>query len=249
MGLTLWPEDLRHPFAFEPFGKSFLSPEDFAGTTVRAIPSSVTWALLEALGATPIFKDDYGPDVVAGQIQGAESGLRQGASLPVPATATGNVIFFPKFQVLFANGEVFEGLSKEQQTVLRDAAKATQEKAVAEHPREGDAASEWCAEGGTIVLASDQQVAAFEEAARPVFDQIEQDPMNAELIAAIRDPKADTEPSLGAEACGPTPTDVMFRGTTPPNGAYRIDVTEEELLARGARPNFACENAGSTTWT
>lgn len=249
VGLTLWPEDLRHPLAFEPFGKTFLSPEDFAGTTIRAIPSGVTWAMIKALGATPIFKDGYGPDVIVGQIQGAESGLRQGAFLPVPATATGNVVFFPKFQVLFVNGEAFKGLSKEQQTVLRDAAMATQEKAVADHPREGDAASEWCAEGGTIVLASAEQVSAFERAAQPVFEQIERDPLNAELITAIRDLKASTEPSPGAEACGPNPTDVMFRGTTPPNGAYRIAVTEEELLARGARPSFARENDGSTTWT
>jgi TRAP-type C4-dicarboxylate transport system substrate-binding protein len=202
VGLTLWPEDLRHPFAFEPFGKTFLSPEDFAGTTIRAIPSSVTWALIEALGATPIFKDNYGPDILAGRIQGAESGLRQGASLPVPATATGNVVFFPKFQVLFANGEAFERLSDEQRAVLREAATATQERAIAEHPREADAAAAWCADGGTIVLASDEQVAAFEEAAQPVFEQIEQDPLNAELIAAIRELKASTEPSPGAEACG-----------------------------------------------
>lgn len=233
VGLTLWPEDLRHPFAFEPFGKAFLSPKDFAGTTIRAIPSSVTWAMIKALGATPIFENNYGPEVVAGRIQGAESGLRQGASLPVPASATGNVVFFPKFQVLFANGEAFAGLSEEQRAVLREAATATREKAIAEHPRESEAAAQWCAEGGAIVLASDEQVSAFEKAAQPVFEQIERDPLNAELIAAIRDLKASTEPSPGAEACGPTPTDVMFRGTTPPNGAYRIDVTEEELLARG----------------
>jgi TRAP-type transport system periplasmic protein len=203
VGLTLWPEDLRHPFAFDLSGKTFLSPEDFAGTTIRAIPSSVTWALLEALGATPIFKDGYGPDIFAGRIQGAESGLRQGASLPAPATATGNVVFFPKFQVLFANGAAFERLSDEQRSVLREAAARTQERAIAEHPRQVDAAAQWCADGGTIVMASNEQIAAFEEAARPVFDQIEQDPLNAELIAAIRDLKASTEPSPGAEACAP----------------------------------------------
>lgn len=203
VGLTLWPEDLRHPFAFETFGKTFLSPEDFAGTTIRAIPSSVTWAMIKALGATPIFENNYGPEVEAGRIQGAESGLLQGASLPVPATATGNVIFFPKFQVLFANRDAFERLSNEQRNILREAAAATQRKAIAEHPREVDAATAWCAEGGSIVLASDEQVSAFEEAAQPVFDQIEQDPLNAELIAAIRDLKTNTETSPGAEACGP----------------------------------------------
>ena len=244
VGLMLWPEDLRHPFAFEPFGKTFLSPEDLAGTTIRAIPSSVTWATIEALGATPIFKDDYGPDVLAGQIQGAESGLRQGASLPVPATATGNVVFFPKFQVLFANGEAFEQLSEEQQMVIRNAAAATQEKAIAEHPREVDAATQWCANGGTIVLASEEQVAAFEEAARPVFEQIEQDPLNAELIAAIRELKASTEPSPGAEACAPAAaqqspepsaeTEVWSEGL-PPNGVWQKELTTDDLVGVAMR--------------
>jgi hypothetical protein len=53
-----------------------------------------------------------------------------------------------------------------------------------------------------VVLASAEQVGAFEVAAQPVFDSIEQDSSNAELIAAIRDLKAKTEPSPGAEACG-----------------------------------------------
>ena len=52
-------------------------------------------------------------------------------------------------------------------------------------------------------MASEEQVAAFEAAAQPVFQMIEQDPLNAELIGAIRELKANTEPSPGAEACSP----------------------------------------------
>jgi TRAP-type C4-dicarboxylate transport system substrate-binding protein len=164
VGLTLWPEDLRHPFSLMS-DKPLLSPEDFVGLNIRATPSFATYRLMDTLGAFPMFDDsDY---------QGAESGLRQGASLSGTPTATGNVIFFPKFQVLFANGAAFENLTDEQRTVLRDAAAATQKKAIAEHPREVDAATAWCADGGTIVLASEEQVAAFEKAAQPVFDYID----------------------------------------------------------------------------
>ena len=53
------------------------------------------------------------------------------------------------------------------------------------------------------MLTSDKQVAAFEAAAKPVLDKIEQDSFNAEMIAAIRELKANTEPSPGAEACIP----------------------------------------------
>jgi TRAP-type C4-dicarboxylate transport system substrate-binding protein len=194
VGLTMWPEDLRHPFSVMA-DKPILAPEDFAGLNIRATPSGLTYTLMETLGATPMLGDSG--------YEGAESGLRQGASLNGKPTATGNVTFFAKYQVLFANGSAFEKLSEEQRAVLRQAAAATQEKAIAEHPSEMDAATAWCAEGGSIVLASNEQIAAFEAAAQPVFDMIEQDPENAELIAAMRELKANTERSPGAEACGP----------------------------------------------
>ncbi len=49
------------------------------------------------------------PMVGDNDYQAAESGLRQRASLTDTPTATGNVIFFVKFQVLFANGAAFAG--------------------------------------------------------------------------------------------------------------------------------------------
>jgi TRAP-type C4-dicarboxylate transport system substrate-binding protein len=185
---------LRHPFSVIP-GKSILSPEDFKGTSVKVVPSEVSNLLIETFGGNPMFGNEG--------YQAAESGLRQGFSLTGTPTATGNVIFFPKFQVLFANGAAFEKLGEAQQSILREAAIATQKKAIAEHPSEVDAGVAWCADGGMIVMASDEQVAAFEAAAKPVFDKIEGDPLNAELIKAIRELKANTEPAPGAEACGP----------------------------------------------
>ena len=175
--------------------KPILAPEDFAGLNIRATSSGVTYTLIETLSATPMLGDSG--------YQGAESGLRQGASLSGNPIATGNVTFFAKYQVLFVNGSAFEKLSEEQRAVLREAAIATQKKAIEEHPSEADAAAAWCADGGSIVLASDEQVAAFEAAAQPVFDMIAQDPMNVELIASLRELKANTEPSPGAEACSP----------------------------------------------
>jgi TRAP-type C4-dicarboxylate transport system substrate-binding protein/beta-lactamase regulating signal transducer with metallopeptidase domain len=247
-GLTLWPEDLRHPFAISP-QSPLLSPEDFAGLNIRTTPSGISYALVEALGGTPVFQDsDY---------EGAESGLRQGASLSGIPTATGNVVFFPKFQVLVANGNAFEQLSEEQRGILREAAKATQTKAIAEHPREVDAATAWCADGGSIALASDEQVAAFEKAAQPVFDQIEQDPLNAELIAVIRELKVNTEPSPGAEACEPavavqTPessTDEVWSEGLPPNGTWQAELTVEDIVRMGMLRSNAEEWVGLFTWT
>lgn len=192
-GLTIWPEDLRHPFSLIP-GKPWLLPDDFAGKVVRTSQAELSHKLIKAFGATPIFGDGY---------QAAESGLRQGASLSGPATATGNVTFFAKFQALFANADALAQLSADDRTVLREAAAAVQAKALSEHQHEEDAAAAWCADGGTIVLASDEQVAAFMTAAQPIYDLLAQDPQQAEQLAALRELKASVEPSVGAPACAP----------------------------------------------
>jgi TRAP-type C4-dicarboxylate transport system substrate-binding protein/Tol biopolymer transport system component len=233
IGLALWPEDLRHPFSVIP-GKSILSPEDFKGETVKVVPSEVSHLLIETFGGNPMFGDEG--------YQAAESGLRQGFSLTGTPTATGNVIFFPKFQVLFVNGAAFEKLGEAQQNILREAAIATQKKAIAEHPREVDAATAWCADGGTIVLASQEQVAAFEAAAKSVFDKIEEDPLNTELIAEIRELKAKTAPVPGAEACGPAtaPQGAAPSGGSeewsqgpPANGVWQAEITTEDFVRMG----------------
>jgi beta-lactamase regulating signal transducer with metallopeptidase domain len=130
VGLTLWPEDLRHPIAIPPQAP-LLSPQDFAGLNIRATPSEITYALIKALGGTPVFSDIY---------QGSEAGLLQTATLTGLPKATGNVTFFTKYQVLFTNGDAFEKLSEEQRNILRSAALATQKKAIAEQPRDVDAA-------------------------------------------------------------------------------------------------------------
>lgn len=243
VGLTLWPEDLRHPFSLVP-GKAILSVADFKGVNVRTTPSGASYRIIETLGGKPMFGD--------GEYQAAESGLRQGASLTGTPTATGNVVFFAKFQVLFANGAAFEKLSEAQRTIVRNAAAATQKKAITEHPSDVDAAKAWCADGGSIVLASNTQVAAFVAAAQPVFDQIEQDPGSAELIAAIRELKAKTEPSPGAEACGAGTSTANFEPTEPviwstglpPNGTWTVELTMDDFVNAGVLRSNAKDWAG-----
>jgi TRAP-type C4-dicarboxylate transport system substrate-binding protein len=249
VGLTLWPEDLRHPFSVVP-EKPLLSPADFTGLTIRVTPSDVSNMLVEALGGNTIFDD--------GDYQGAESGLRQGFSLTGTPTATGNVTFFAKFQVLFANGSSFENLSETQRTVLREAALAIQKKAISEHPNEAAAASAWCKDGGTIVLASDEQIAAFETASQPVFNSISTDPLNAELITDIRELKAKTQPSAGASACAPditqqTPESIanaeVWSNDLLPNGVWQVELTTDDFVEMGTLQSTANEMAGTYTLT
>jgi TRAP-type C4-dicarboxylate transport system substrate-binding protein len=197
-GLTLWPEQLRHPISLVP-GKTILSPQDFAGLTVRVVPSGVTFKLLEALGASPVSHEELEPSD-----QATEAGMRLGAgALSGNESAVGNVTFFPKFQVLFANQAAFKRLTEAQRAILRDAAQATQEKAIATYPSDADNAVAYCANGGTVVTASPEQVAAFQAAAKPVDNWLEQDSVNAQFIAAISQLKDSTQPSQAAQACVP----------------------------------------------
>jgi TRAP-type transport system periplasmic protein len=240
-GLGVWPEGLRHPFSYVS-GKSILSPEDLKGLAVRTPPSEVSYMLMKTFGGNPFF-DNQTSDFPA-----AEASMLGGGTSRYP-TVTGNVTYFPKFQVLFANGAAFDKLSEGQRSILRDAAAAAQRKAIAEHPNEADAARTWCANGGTIVMASQEQLAAFETAARPVFDEIEKDPFNAQRIADIRDLKAKTEPAPGAEACQPAASPEVWSPGLPPNGAWQVELTAEDVLRMGVPKSGVKDWVGTFTWT
>jgi TRAP-type C4-dicarboxylate transport system substrate-binding protein len=238
VGLTLWPEDLRHPFSTTP-NKAILAPDDFVGMNIRAVPSDVTYTLIETFGATPMLGDSG--------YQGSESGLSQVVFITRTPTATGNVVFFPKFQVLFAHRGTFETLTESQRTILQNAAVATQQRAIAEHPGEAVSGSAWCEKGGSIVMASEAQVAAFEAAAQPVFVKIEEDPFNAEMIAAIRELKAKTQSSAGAGACG-TNIETWSEGLLP-NGTWTVELSVDDLVDMGVSQSNASESAGVGTFT
>ena len=254
-GLALWPEDLRHPVAFEPCMGPLLAPGDFAGRTIRSIPSAVTWDLLQTLGAKPISVNGYQDMVASCEIQGAESGLRQGAALPGKPTFTGDVTFYPKFQVLAGNSAALGRLSDAQRAAITDAALAVRDQAVAEHPTEADAAAQWCAAGGTVVLAGPDAVAAFETAAQPVFDRMAADPVSTAAIDAIQALKAATTPAPGATACAPEPTPsttarpIGTPATLPPAGTWRVELTPADLMATGLDNATAAAWAGVHTWT
>ena len=77
MGLTLWPEDLRHPFAFQSNGGPLLSPDDFSGVAVATSPSRLHDDIFAALGAIAAPASDASSPMVADTLGGAESGLWQ----------------------------------------------------------------------------------------------------------------------------------------------------------------------------
>jgi TRAP-type C4-dicarboxylate transport system substrate-binding protein len=257
-GLALVPEGLRHIFSF---GDPMLSPSDFIGATIRAPRSDTTFAVLEALGATP---DDLGGStakrdepyaigVADGSIAAAESSFAQAATLPEYGPAAGNVAFFPKVNVIVANSEALDNLTAAQQTVLRDAALATRDWAIATNRNDAELAREYCRNGGRVVLASDADVAALHAATQVVYEGLEQDRDTAAMIARIRQLADDTGPPTDVEACGGDTAAVEPVATssseTFPEGTYRKEITDQFLIDAGIDSMTASQHAGIWTMT
>ena len=100
-GLALLPESLRHVFSF---GEPLLTPDDFAGTIIRAPYSATTYALFEALGATgtDLVGGEFDEGIADGSVAGAESAFARATALPGDelTTATGNVTPYPNVNTL-----------------------------------------------------------------------------------------------------------------------------------------------------
>jgi TRAP-type C4-dicarboxylate transport system substrate-binding protein len=259
-GLALLPDGVRHVFSF---GEPLLSPDDFEGITVRALPSASIYAVLEALGARPEMVDVTQANVADGTLGAIESsfGVLPGLNLPVPLSTTsvvGNVTPFPRINTLFVNTDVLEDLTGHQQDVLRDAAIATRDWAVDNNVDDAQLSEAYCAAGGTIVLAEESQVEAFRVATQAVYDELEQNDATAAMIDRIRDladgvaadPVAPCAPAAIPESTVPPPdtTEPSESGTALKlDGLYRFEFTEQELLDAGIAAQFAGFSYGRHT--
>lgn len=253
VGLTVWPEDLRHPFTFEKNGAPLVRPEDFKGQTLGLIPSTPQAEIIETLGGTVVNGGNMDALIADGIVRGTESGLAAGAyGLAGLPTATGDVTLYPKIQVLVAEDAAWSRLSAEQQAMIKAAATAARDLAIEDHPSDADLARKYCDAGGKVVLAGPAAVAEFMVAAKPIYDRLESDPLTATALAAIRALKASTPPSPVTGACGPKesatatipPVEPGPPATLIPDGTYRQVLTKADLVAGGAGTTFAGNNAG-----
>jgi TRAP-type C4-dicarboxylate transport system substrate-binding protein len=253
VGLALLPVGLRHPFAF---GDPLVSADDYKGALIRAPRSEVAYALFEALGATA---DDlpgtaFDEAIADGSVAAADSSFGLAGSLGAPTVAIGNVTFFPRVNSLVVNADVFAGLDGDQRAILEKAASGTLLWALEAFPTEAEAAQAWCDSGGEIVLASDVELAELEQAAAPVYLDLERDAQTKSLIAAIRELKAGTSVSATASpsACEGEPGTGASSAASAqsfPEGVYRAEHTAEELAAAGMDPELAASYAGVQTIT
>ena len=113
------PSELRKPLA---------SVQDFEGARIRVLTSNASDALVRALGAEPVVHlngNAYRQAVSDGTLTGvgvAASGL---APALQGSVVTGNLIFYPKVDTLFAGQQAIDKLDASQQEALRAAAQRT----------------------------------------------------------------------------------------------------------------------------
>lgn len=255
-GLAIIPETIRHPFGVR---SPILGPQDYRGAVLRSLPSKETYAVFEALGAKPGFWDgDTGAAKTAdGSIQIIEGpfAFAPARSGGYAATGTGNVAFFPRMNVLFANGQATEDLSTAQRDVLTRAAVRAREQTIANQAQDAYSATRFCAMGGRVVLASAADVAALHHAVEPYLKSLAKDPATADALRRIRTIAAGAGDAAAVQACEPgsaagedlAPWPVTD-SPAPIDGRYRVQITDADLEAAGVPATEWAENHGTYTW-
>jgi TRAP-type transport system periplasmic protein len=258
IALSAWPDDLRHPFAWEQNGTPVAKAADLQGAKIWALPSKLQSTILEGFGAQPFTAGSAKVDqmVADGSLRVAESSFNGIRTLSGTPTGTGDIVLYPKFQILAADDAAFSRLTDQQQAIVRGAALAARDLDVANRSTDAKLAREWCDQGGRVVLAGDAGVQSFRDAARPILAKLAEDPITKTAIDAIAAIKGRTAASgQPVAACRPVPTDDEPWPSAPPgpdlgympDGVYVHTVTERELRDAGVDPGDARANAG--TWT
>jgi len=229
-GLALWPESLRYLFTY-PGHAPVQSPADLADGTVKTDVGASGQAFIEALGGKVWIPNDEPWETVvdAGLARAADSNLLGRGLTRQDATATGNVVLYPKFQVLIADADTLATLPAEHQRLLATVAQEVQGQGIDAVANEVSLAIAWCVGGGSVVLAEREQVQAFREVAAPLVARLRDDPEQARLLDGLRALKATTPRSVDVPACSPDqdvldfpPTDPTgWQATLPAEGTYR----------------------------
>jgi TRAP-type C4-dicarboxylate transport system substrate-binding protein len=217
VGLSLFPEGLRHPYGF---GEPLFGPGDYAGRTIRAPSSAMSTAMFAALGAQ---LTDAGID------EATQAGMESEYAFTPLGTATGNVTFFAKVNSLVISKAAFDRLSSEHREVLRKAADETQAWVIENTFADSEWAAKFCQNGSTVVAASHAELAALEAAVAPVYADLEQDAAAKAMLVAIRAMKAAAAPgsSITCKAGQPVPSQAAE--STAIDGTYRSTFTFADL--------------------
>lgn len=252
-GLALFPEEMRRVFSF---GEPMTSPDDFDGARLRAPTSATSEAVFKALGATAddISGDPFTEAVQAGDVEAAESAFLWARGLPAATTTTSNIVLFPKMQTLVIGSGAFDDLTDAHREALVEAVDATRAWADGHDTTDLEDARDFCGgERGGVVAASEDEVAAFHDAVRPVYAELERDVETADLIDRIRDLKASLPPPPEIPTCEPPAAPVADGSSGEEDvaidGVWRYELSVEDFTSAGVPRASAEQEAGVHTVT
>jgi TRAP-type C4-dicarboxylate transport system substrate-binding protein len=237
VGLGLYPDQLRHPVGFR---KPLASMAHFKGARIRTLTSNTSDALLRSLGAEPLHLKGsaYSVAVSDGTLDGVDASLGLAPALG-GSFVTGNVVFFPRMNVLFGSEASLAKLDRIQRAAINRAAAETLSHAIDALPGPEDP-TPFCEGGGTVVTAPATELAAMRRAAQKVYTELEANADTKANIEAIRALVAQVKPAAAPSSCGqPRPTAPDQSSALVPDGTYTAVATKADALRLGAK-NDAC---------
>ena len=252
--LAVMPEALRHPVGF---GREIRSPLDFEGHRLR-MSDSAAGDLIRAWGAEPVVAvGGFGPAVLSGDIDGADSTFALAGTLPNLGAFTGDISYLAKFTTIVASSGWWDTLSDGQRQAVEDAAIATRDETMAALVDDVAAGAAYCEAGGTAVHAGPEVVRELEEAVQPIGDAIRAAPATGDLVRRIEQLKAEFPPAEVAAACAPSSgTDAPRTAVGDPEetaafpqGTFRAELTMKDFTDRGVSADLARNHASIWTLT
>ena len=252
VGLALVPGGLRHPFGYG--DAPIVRASDFHGATIntRENDAGVT-AIMAALGATEDHSADAERTAKAnnGVLRGIEISLHQFGAVDRPAVVTTNVTLYEKFDVIVIRKAVWSSLSAAQQAELKTTAAAVRVSVLAARGSEQSVFADWCKEAGAgAAQADDTDIASLHAVLDPVTAKLESDPVAKKIIERMRSLRTGSTDEPADLTCDKDePADADWKNLEPVgdqtilDGTWRFTPTEEQLLAAGATPSDARNNA------
>ena len=258
VGLALVSDHLRQLLGYE---GPLLDPESLNGMRVAARPSAAIEQLFTGLGATVDSRNGSEAEaaIKSGEVLGAETsvdrpGAFQSGANGHTSAITANLQLMVKANVIIVNPDVWDGLTTDQQSVLREASTATRTWAATQIATLADGAQLFCDQHiGDVVVAGEDQLEAWREAVAPTVAALEAaNPVTKAAIARMRQIVHDNPTTDIPQPCTSLPTD-QLPSVDPEGdqsvveGEWRLLVSVENLSDAGATQQDAVNNAG--TWT
>lgn len=237
VGLAVVPGALRRPVGVS---RPLLGPGSYRAAWVGVRPGRVAEATFRALGAEP---KGYNPGSIR-HLVGAEVDLTTVAASQYDQQAravTANVVFWPSAGTIVMNRDAYGALPEAQQDLLRRAGREALGPAFASIESDESGALETICESRhlSLVTADAAGLAALRRAVRPVYDALERDPLTRELIAGIREMRADGLAAARESVRCPGVGSRGKTGTSDLEGLWEQTLTREELLDAGASRGYA----------